>query len=1141
MMIYDSIVLELDMRQKESEFQILESMLEDYEKQYMMQNVYQEGIGDERKEYRKSGESLIVSIFKFIGRLINNIIYRIRRLFGYKGKSSMDASTTVSQPTTTQQTEHKTEEIENKMKENPSVIDQYLEKHKENDFKEDGFDISIMRDQKYIEVGQELKVGKGTIVTTIGVREKGSNNNRLVWTDNFDQERYEKIFLRACLSMINKFKELKTFEKMLSGNLKDTDRLMIKLDTSINQWKNKTESLLDDLKQYSICISDKMKKSSDMTHFDDYDKLIKDTLNVIENLEAFHKDYEQTIQLVKKQGDYEYNRNDKLQTVYQLYKKGANEILRTINQYLAFFEKRSAPLDYLLKVIGQNGVDKSKRFQYTQSDMSKNIQNMPDHKKSENPKQDVVEQKPKPSFDYGKPPAGMEILHQSDDEIFVKKASSIIWQMHNKKNGQMKVSLYLLGREDYSGQDKQMMEKMRKDGSNTDLSNFVLEHLSYQQMVNMINGNFDDLMNIPDKRKEIIMKHKNEVEQILDYLTHGNAPAPVASKNHKNRTKEKYTSAEIKIEPKNPKQDVQQPKGSMIDNPEYKTGPVPKGNFKDEDLNKRRTTEELQNGAKKNPKQDVNSPIDRSQAFKYKEEPPKGMEILHQDLNDIFVRKGQTIIYQMHTPLKVTKTGKDQIRLSVYIMGREGNSDKSVIEHIKKEGGETSTPIDFILEHVPDYQTLSDITAGNFDQNKLGLIPEGRQKIITKHADEIKDILDFLTNGKTPLPKKSSKQDVTEKQTDLVRDEKSITQTRKEAVDRPRGASDTKEPKKTVIRDQVISQNGVKARVLYASDKPHYSCSVMINNTILIGYLSPDMDKRRYSIYIADGPNDTVIKKIIKDGDNYDEPTPAGKYILQSGSLVDIKDLFDEESKHIKYMREIYKKALNANKSDIIKLCKFVGIDIDVNTQTSPSTKLKDTKHEPKQIEDTKTSNPNQDVKEETKTEMENKPYKPKRRGKKIDNQYVEYCKKEIQKISDIISPTAIDKFNKICDNFDEDDIEDFVENLRGFVEKYLQGSFTKTTDDKWEKIKDVMRDIGFEECLLIEPGVDIRSSIPLYDDKKLFTLFDHPIEVKVNDPDLNFKIKNVQLKPWFFDFTDDGESKQVFVAGSCSYYKYDG
>ena len=112
-------------------------------------------------------------------------------------------------------------------------------------------------------------------------------------------------------------------------------------------------------------------------------------MNVIENLEAFHKDYEQTIQLVKKQGDYEYNRNDKLQTVYQLYKKGANEILRTINQYLAFFEKRSAPLDYLLKVIGQNGVDKSKRFQYTQSDMSKNIQNMPDHKKDENPKQDV--------------------------------------------------------------------------------------------------------------------------------------------------------------------------------------------------------------------------------------------------------------------------------------------------------------------------------------------------------------------------------------------------------------------------------------------------------------------------------------------------------------------------------------------------------------------------------------------------------------------------------------------------------------------------------------------------------------------------------------------------------------------------------
>ena len=36
----------------------------------MIQKIYQEGIGDERKEYRKSGESMFVSILKFIGIVI---------------------------------------------------------------------------------------------------------------------------------------------------------------------------------------------------------------------------------------------------------------------------------------------------------------------------------------------------------------------------------------------------------------------------------------------------------------------------------------------------------------------------------------------------------------------------------------------------------------------------------------------------------------------------------------------------------------------------------------------------------------------------------------------------------------------------------------------------------------------------------------------------------------------------------------------------------------------------------------------------------------------------------------------------------------------------------------------------------------
>ena len=72
-------IMDIEIESNQSEFEVYEALLESYTKEYNMQFIYQEAIGNERKSYRKDGESVIATIFKFIGRLINNIIYRIRK------------------------------------------------------------------------------------------------------------------------------------------------------------------------------------------------------------------------------------------------------------------------------------------------------------------------------------------------------------------------------------------------------------------------------------------------------------------------------------------------------------------------------------------------------------------------------------------------------------------------------------------------------------------------------------------------------------------------------------------------------------------------------------------------------------------------------------------------------------------------------------------------------------------------------------------------------------------------------------------------------------------------------------------------------------------------------------------------------
>ena len=76
----DNIVLE-------SEYNVTIQLIEEHFKQLMLidnYEVYQEGVGDEYLDYRgkdKDGnkENIFMSIIKFIGRLINNIIYKIKQ------------------------------------------------------------------------------------------------------------------------------------------------------------------------------------------------------------------------------------------------------------------------------------------------------------------------------------------------------------------------------------------------------------------------------------------------------------------------------------------------------------------------------------------------------------------------------------------------------------------------------------------------------------------------------------------------------------------------------------------------------------------------------------------------------------------------------------------------------------------------------------------------------------------------------------------------------------------------------------------------------------------------------------------------------------------------------------------------------
>jgi hypothetical protein len=79
-------MIDIDIESSIYEYETINCLLENYQKQLLMENIYQEGIGDERLDYRGTDnngnkEHMFISILKFIGRLINNLIYRIKKFF----------------------------------------------------------------------------------------------------------------------------------------------------------------------------------------------------------------------------------------------------------------------------------------------------------------------------------------------------------------------------------------------------------------------------------------------------------------------------------------------------------------------------------------------------------------------------------------------------------------------------------------------------------------------------------------------------------------------------------------------------------------------------------------------------------------------------------------------------------------------------------------------------------------------------------------------------------------------------------------------------------------------------------------------------------------------------------------------------
>jgi hypothetical protein len=87
----------IDLMGIDAECATVNCLIEYYQKQLLMENIYQEGIGDERLAYRGTDENgnkenLFMSILKFIGRLINNLVYQSKKLFNKNNMNKIESA-----------------------------------------------------------------------------------------------------------------------------------------------------------------------------------------------------------------------------------------------------------------------------------------------------------------------------------------------------------------------------------------------------------------------------------------------------------------------------------------------------------------------------------------------------------------------------------------------------------------------------------------------------------------------------------------------------------------------------------------------------------------------------------------------------------------------------------------------------------------------------------------------------------------------------------------------------------------------------------------------------------------------------------------------------------------------------------------
>ena len=120
---------------------------------------------------------------------------------------------------------------------------------------------------------------------------------------------------------------------------------------------------------------------------------------------------------------------------------------------------------------------------------------------------------------------------------------------------------------------------------------------------------------------------------------------------------------------------------------------------------------------------------------------------------------------------------------------------------------------------------------------------------------------------------------------------------------------------------------------------------------------------------------------------------------------------------------------------------------------------------------------------------------------------------------------TCAKKLNEILKENDFDDAEEIIMKTHGMIEKYIYGSDTKVSAEKWKYLEQYIRDAGYQPVL-------IHTGDPITSCKEWFAR-QIPCSGGVSGT-----IKQVQLLPYRLFFEQDDELEEVRLYGKCIFYR---